>query len=116
MGPEGTFTIHNGDRAVVRNALYENIRVEDSRGILVDFKILDSQYSKDKEKGQIKDITFRNISIDEETLLPSMFLGYNDSHTIDNVLFDNFRINGRQLKGIEDLNATLQFSNRILFK
>jgi len=26
-GPEGTFTIHNGDRALVQNILYDNIRV-----------------------------------------------------------------------------------------
>ncbi len=45
-GPEGTFTIHNGDRAVVKNVLYEDIRVEDSKGWLIDFKILQSQYSK----------------------------------------------------------------------
>ena len=94
-GPEGTFTIHNGDRAVVRNVLYDDIRVEDSRGILVDFKILDSRYSKDKEKGQIKDITFRNIFIDADVPIPSLLLGYNESHIIDNVVFENFRVNGR---------------------
>lgn len=51
-GPEGTFTIHNGDRAVVKNVLYEDIRVENSQGWLIDFKILFSQYSKDKERGK----------------------------------------------------------------
>jgi len=115
-GPEGTFTIHNGDRAVVKNVLYENIRVEDSRGILVDFKILDSQYSKDKEKGQIRDITFRNISIEADILPPSLLLGFNESHTIDNIVFENFRVNGRRITGIEDLNATLQYSGNITFK
>lgn len=115
-GPEGTFTIHNGDRAVIRNVLYENIRVEDSRGILVDFKILDSQYSKDKERGQIMDITFRNISVEEDNPMPSMLLGYNDSHMINNVVFDNFRVNGKPLKGIEELGATIQFSKNITFK
>jgi hypothetical protein len=115
-GPEGTFTIHNGDRAIVRNVLYENIRAEDSRGILVDFKIIDSQYSKDKEKGQIRDITFRNISVDTDIKLPSLILGYNESHTIENVEFDNFRVNGLPIKSIADLNATLQYSKRITFK
>jgi hypothetical protein len=115
-GPEGTFTIHNGDRAVVRNVLYDNIRVEDSRGILVDFKILDSQYSKDKERGQIKDITFRNISVDADIPIPSLFLGYNESHLIDNVVFENFRVNGQKIKGIEVLKATLKYSKNITFK
>ncbi len=115
-GPEGTFTIHNGDRAVVKDVLYENIRVEDSRGILVDFKILDSQYSKDKEKGQIRDITFRNITVTEDIPLPSLFLGYDESHGIENIRFDNFRVNGKQINSAGDLDATLKFSKNVTFK
>jgi hypothetical protein len=115
-GPEGTFTIHNGDRAVVENVLYENIRVEDSRGILVDFKILDSQYSKDKEKGQIKNITFRNISVEGEMFPPSLFLGYDNLHTIDKVIFENFRVFGKVITSAEELKATLKFAENISFR
>ena len=115
-GPEGTFTIHNGDRAIVENVLYENIRVEDSRGILVDFKILDSQYSKDKEKGQIKNIVFRNIAVEGDVFPPSLLLGYDDTHGIENVVFDAFRVYGKKISSAEDLKATLQFAKSITFK
>jgi len=115
-GPEGTFTIHNGDRAVVENVLYENIRVEDSRGILVDFKILNSQYSKDKERGQIKNITFSNISVEGDIFPPSLLLGYDETHGIENVVFDNFRVYGKKLDSEHALKATVQYAKKINFK
>jgi hypothetical protein len=43
----GTFTIHNGDYATVENILFEDIRVEDSRDKLIEFRIGLSIYSKD---------------------------------------------------------------------
>lgn len=43
----GTFTIHNGDWATVENIRFENIRVEDSREKLIEFRIGLSIYSGD---------------------------------------------------------------------
>jgi len=43
----GTFTIHNGDWATVENIRFENIRVEDSRDKLIEFRIGLSIYSGD---------------------------------------------------------------------
>lgn len=42
------FSIHNGDRAVVENIRYENIRVENARHKLIDLAIFLSQYSLDR--------------------------------------------------------------------
>ena len=43
----GTFTIHNGDFATVENIRFENIRVEDSRDKLIEFRVGLSIYSGD---------------------------------------------------------------------
>jgi Glycosyl hydrolases family 28 len=43
----GTFTIHNGDFATVENVRFENIRVEDSRDKLIEFRVGLSIYSGD---------------------------------------------------------------------
>lgn len=43
----GTFTIHNGDYATVENIRFEDIRVEDSREKLIEFRIGLSIYSGD---------------------------------------------------------------------
>lgn len=41
------FSIHNSDRAIVKNVLYENIRIEDARQKLVDLAIFRSRYCTD---------------------------------------------------------------------
>jgi len=43
----GTFTIHNGDFATVENIRFEDIRVEDSREKLIEFRVGLSIYSAD---------------------------------------------------------------------
>jgi len=93
-GPEGTFTIHNSDRAVVKNILYEDIRVEDSKGWLIDFRILNSQYSKDKQRGKIENIHFKSIFVEGEYYPASQILGFSDEYGIKNVTLENFNIHG----------------------
>jgi len=96
-GPEGTFTIHNGDRAVVKNVLYEDIRVEDSRGYLIDFKILESRYSKDKSRGYIRDIYFKNITVEGDIFPTSVIMGFDEIHKVSNVTLENFKIHGQKV-------------------
>jgi hypothetical protein len=96
-GPEGTFTIHNGDRAVVKNVLYENIRVEDSRGWLIDFRILESQYSRDNERGKIENIRFRDITVEGDIFPYSQILGFDATHSIRGVTLENFLVHGQKI-------------------
>jgi len=93
-GPEGTFTIHNGDRAVVKNVRYEDIRVEDSKGWLIDFRILNSQYSKDTIRGKIEEVYFRNIKVEGDTYPPSQLLGFDETSNITGVTLEDFVIHG----------------------
>ena len=102
-GREGTFTIHNGDRANVSNVLYENIRVEDSVGYLIDFKILKSRYSKDTERGRIENIRFNNIDVAGNVFPTSIMRGFDNTHSIDGVTFSNFRIHGTTISSEEQL-------------
>ena len=57
----GVLTIHNADRAEVHDIYYENIRIEDAQEKFIDIKTLDSKYSKDRERGMIHDIYFKNL-------------------------------------------------------
>lgn len=102
-GREGTFTIHNGDRANVSNVLYENIRVEDSAGYLIDFKILESRYSKDKERGRVVNIRFNNIDVVGDVFPTSIMHGFDNTHSIDGVILSNFRIHGKTISNEEQL-------------
>lgn len=115
-GPEGTFTIHNGDRAVVKNVLYEDIRVEDSRGWLIDFKILHSQYSKDKQRGKIENVTFRNITVEGEIFPYSQLLGFDETYRIKNVTLENFVIHGTKVTSTYNGMITTIHADEIRFK
>lgn len=111
-GPEGTFTIHNGDRALVKNILYEDIRVEDSRGWLIDFKILKSRYSKDTRRGKIENIHFKNITVEGEQLPYSQLMGFDDTFNIKNILLENFYLHGIKINPTYNgLMATMHTEN-----
>jgi hypothetical protein len=45
-------SIHNGDRATVRDVTFENIRVEDARHKLIDFALVYGQYGPDRPESQ----------------------------------------------------------------
>lgn len=81
----GVFTIHNGDRALIHNVRYENIRVENAKQKLFDFKVLLSRYSKDAERGLIKDISIENIRVYGDDMPPSIFRGTDNQHGVKNV-------------------------------
>jgi len=115
-GPEGTFTIHNGDRAVVKNVLYEDIRVEDSQGWLIDFKILSSRYSRDKTRGFIQNVRFKNITVEGERFPYSQLLGYDETNRIKGVTLENFVIHGTKVTSTYNGMITLIHSDDIVFK
>jgi hypothetical protein len=101
------FGIHNADHAVISNVLYENIRVEHHYDKLLDFRIFESRWSKDKHRGRVHDITLRNIDVTVSIYNPGYTIavigGCDANHTIDNVTFDNFRMNGKPAKSAEDI-------------
>jgi hypothetical protein len=115
-GPEGTFTIHNGDRAIVKNVLYEDIRVEDSRGWLIDFKILESRYSKDTQRGKIENIRFKNIYVEGEHYPSSQLIGFDDEHMIKNVTLENFNIHGVRINSTYNGMIAEKYVTGLVFK
>jgi len=115
-GPEGTFTIHNGDRAVVKNILYEDIRVEDARGWLIDFKILKSEYSKDFVRGKIENVTFKNITVEGETFPYSQIMGFDENYKVKNVTLENFYIHGVKANSTYNTILTTIHCENLMFK
>jgi hypothetical protein len=115
-GPEGTFTIHNGDKAYIKNVRYEDIRVEDAKGYLIDFKILDSRYTKDKQKGFVDGVYFKNITVEGDVFPTSLIMGFNEQHKISNVTLDNFFIHGKKIMSAYGGMIATIHSENILYK
>ncbi|MFZ4508319.1 MAG: glycosyl hydrolase family 28 protein [Fimbriimonas sp.] len=101
------FSIHNADRATVENVLFENIRVEHHYDKLVDLRVVWSRWSRDRERGHIRNVTFRNIEVTE---LPynagyttSLIGGMDAAHQVTGVHFENVTLGGRRAKNADDL-------------
>ncbi|MCS6992979.1 MAG: glycosyl hydrolase family 28 protein [Anaerolineales bacterium] len=118
-GQGAPFSIHNGDRAVVENVVFENIRVEHHYDKLIDFRIMRSRFNHDEQRGQVRNVTLRNIEVDESIFNPgytiSVIGGWDADHTIEGVHFENFRLGGRPVLKPEDLPLYTAHSKDITF-
>lgn len=111
------FSIHNGDRATIRNIRYENIRVEHYWNKLVDFRVLHSRYSRDKERGQIQNILLKNIRCIPNTYnTPSLIGGHDATHTVDHVVFEDFFIGEDKVLSGDDLHLFTKQTCGIVFR
>jgi hypothetical protein len=116
----GVFGIHNADHATVSDVLYENIRVEHHYNKLIDIKVIKSMWGKDEERGQIRNITFRNIDVDltiyNSGYSMSLLGGYDAKHTVENIIFDNFRVAGVKITNGDDLSLFTKQTKGVVFK
>lgn len=109
---EATFAIHNGERATVQNVLFKNIRVEDPQRMLIDLKVLKSEYSRGNVRGKISGVTFDNITVTSSRgSLHSAMMGYDHTvstayaaNIIENIRFRNFYVNGTKITGYAGSN------------
>ncbi|MDP4238166.1 MAG: glycosyl hydrolase family 28 protein [Bacteroidota bacterium] len=116
----GVFGIHNSDRALISNILYENIRVEHYYDKLIDMRIIKSRYFQDQERGQVLDIVFRNITVTLSPYNPGYSIstigGYDANHLIQDVTFDNFMLNGVKVLNGDQLDLFTKQTANIKFK
>jgi hypothetical protein len=116
----GVFGIHNTDRAVICNVLYENIRVEHYYNKLIDFRIIKSRYFKDPERGRVQQVLFKNIDVTVSQYNPGYSIstigGYDADHKIEDVVFDNFRMNGEKIANADQLDLFTKQVGKITFK
>lgn len=67
-----------------------------------------NEYSRGKaERGQLHDVTFKNIFISAKRMPPCKFLGYDSEHMVKNITFENIVVNGEKLTSVEMLNAQI---------
>jgi len=143
----GTFTIHNGDFAMVENISFEDIRVEDSRDKLIELRVGLSIYSADcpwelhrknpnrkrsplgqwipaeavKEgehaghRGHIRNIHFNNIAVTGPNLPKSYIIGYDDAHSVENVVVENLHFNGKRILNAEAGSFTIEKAKNVRF-
>lgn len=95
-GREWTLRVYHCDSATVSNVRFENIRVEESRR-LISLWINKAIWSRDTERGHIRDVTFKDISAVTEGRPRVELAGFDAGHMIDGVKFENVKLNGQPL-------------------
>jgi hypothetical protein len=95
-GREWTLRVYHCDAATVSHVRFENIRIEESRR-LISLWINKAIWSRDAERGHIRDVTFRDIQAASPEPPRIELRGFDNDHGIDGVVFDQVRINGRRL-------------------
>lgn len=127
--------IQHGDRAAVHDIRFEDIRVEvddfnpqpvfqkepgqkyspdlkaDYIPNLLVIIIYKTPYSQDQERGTVRDVVFKNISVSGRRMPPSSFRGFDADHNVRGVKIENLRFNGRPVTRAED--AHLRIGNDV---
>jgi len=123
--------IQHGDRAAVRNIRFENIRVEidawtpqprmqrsreeqyqaaaDDRycPTLLEIVIRRNNYSKDEQRGTVRDVVYQDITVTGPHMPPSSFRGFDDQHTVEGVTIANLRFNGRLVTNAKETGLNI---------
>ena len=123
--------IQCGDRALVHDIRYENIRVETddvspaprmqgSRNErypedptaqyvpdLLVIVIRKNAYSKDAERGSVRDVTYADVSVTGKRAPHSFFNGLDAQHAVQGVTIDNLRLNGKLTTTATEANLTV---------
>ena len=114
-GSGGTFTIHNGDRALVRDVTYRNIRVEDSREKLIDLKVQHSKWSTDSRRGCIEEIRFEDIAIVDGPFPVSIIQGLDSEHLVSHVSIANLTHRGERITNATDAKMIVEMAPDVDF-
>lgn len=99
---QGCMAVDCGDKNLVRNILFEDIRVESiQEGRLFYVKVrFNPKYDKQPGSG-IDGITFRNITYTGIGENPSLIEGLDKDRMVKNVTFENVVINGERMKDLK---------------
>jgi hypothetical protein len=111
MGREWTLRIFHCDGSRISNVRFENLRIEESPR-LISLWINQAQYSAGPERGHIDHVVFKNIQAAANPLRVDL-QGFDQTHLVEDVLFDNVVANGKRLSR-EDIK-TNAFVNHVSF-
>lgn len=107
MGREWTLRIFHCDGSRISNIRFEDLRIEESPR-LISLWINKAQYSAGMERGHIDNVLFKNIEATAHPLRVDL-QGFDATHLVENVTFDNVVVNGKPLSAADvKTNAFVQ--------
>ncbi len=114
LGYAAAISIHNYYWASVENVTYEDIRMEDLRGSLVDLTI--NYTEKSHRRGYIKNIIFKDIKEVDGLFPSSVIQGFDKKHIVKNIRFENLTIHDQKIHNAFEGNIYIKNAKNINFK
>lgn len=105
-GDCGSLAILVSDSGTMRNIRFEKIRIEDCR-VLIRCWVGKDMWGHDAARGRVEGVVFKDITAAGKTFPKSAMLGCDEGHAIENVTFDNLKINGKAIGGLEEGKITV---------
>lgn len=105
---QGCMAFGVGDKNLVRNVTFDNIRVESiQEGQLFHLAVLyNPKYNKAPGRG-IENILFKNITYNGYGENPSLMEGYDAKSLVRNITFEHVVLNGKKVQSIKELGVTV---------
>ena len=114
------FSINAGDQALVRDIVFEDIRVDHYWcPYFVSLRVMKSQFNRSPERGRIENITLRNIAVHKQNCndgyTVSLVSGWDATHRARGIRFENFTFNGKKVMTDTDLDLHTKYADDITF-
>jgi hypothetical protein len=98
----GCMAINAGDRNIVRDVVFRNIRIEPFElGRPIDIRVFHNPKYNPHPGSRVENIRFENVSFEGTCPNPSVIAGFDESRIVDGVTFRNLRIDGRHVRSPE---------------
>ena len=95
---QGCLAINCGDNNIVRDVLFENIRIENlHQGSLIQMKVGFNKKWCTAPGAAVENITFRNVRYYGALPYLSIINGYNEQRMVKNITFEGLKVNGRAI-------------------
>ena len=64
-------------------------------------------YSKDVERGNVRNVTWSNVLVTSKRAPRSFFRGFDAHHTVEDIVIENLRLNGKPARSAVEANLSL---------
>jgi hypothetical protein len=104
---EAVFNAIHGGTGWMSDYRFEDIRIENAPWRLVHLLMKKTEFAPRTGWGGIANVTFRNITVTGAQKRPNTIRGANDEHRIENVTFENVKVNGKVWASAADANIEI---------